>query len=179
MPPFFWSFPLHLILSQVLSKDGLCKTYVYGLDIPVAAQWISLAVAPFEVFPDRYSGLLSYMCLPAYLQSCATLWDFSTAPSGLLLTDGNFPCFLGDCFRLYITILLPSASYFCCCFLEFLFSFNSHYEEYLSASFPFGSYTQVFIVPEMAISSTSSGASLTILSSQVLYDEKVIDQVYI
>lgn len=54
-------------LLQVLSKDGLCKTYVYGLNVPVAARWISLAVAPFEVFPDCYSGLLSYMCLPAYL----------------------------------------------------------------------------------------------------------------
>ncbi|KAG5536300.1 hypothetical protein RHGRI_023917 [Rhododendron griersonianum] len=124
------------LLYQVLSKDGLCKTYVYGLNVPVAARWISLAVAPFEVFPDCYSGLLSYMCLPAYL-------------SKLRHTVG------------------------------FFHSAFSHYEEYLSASFPFGSYTQVFIFPEMTISSTSSGASLTILSTQVLYDEKVIDQVYI
>ncbi|XP_058227206.1 transcription initiation factor TFIID subunit 2 isoform X2 [Rhododendron vialii] len=122
------------LLYQVLSKDGLCKTYVYGLNVPVAARWISLAVAPFEVFPDCYSGLLSYMCLPAYL-------------SKLRHTVG------------------------------FFHSAFSHYEEYLSASFPFGSYTQVFIFPEMTISSTSSGASLTILSTQVLYDEKVIDQI--
>lgn len=54
---------------------------------------------------------------------------------------------------------------------------NSHYEDYLSASFPFGSYTQVFIAPEMTVSSWSSGASMSIFSSQLLYDEKLINQV--
>ncbi|KAL7161014.1 hypothetical protein ACSBR2_041626 [Camellia fascicularis] len=122
------------LLCQVLSTDGPPrKTYVYRLNVPVAAQWISLAVAPFEIFPDRHSGLLSYMCLPANV-------------SKLQNTVG------------------------------FFHSAFSHYEEYLSASFPFGSYTQVFIAPEMAISSMSLGASMTIFSSQVLYDEKVIDQ---
>lgn len=56
-------------------------------------------------------------------------------------------------------------------------SYNSHYEEYLDAKFPFGSYTQVFLAPEMAVSSSSLGASVSIFSSQVLYDERVIDQV--
>ncbi|GMQ11180.1 hypothetical protein CsSME_00053926 [Camellia sinensis var. sinensis] len=122
------------LLCQVLSTDGPPrKTFVYRLNVPVAAQWISLAVAPFEIFPDRHSGLLSYMCLPAHV-------------SKLQNTVG------------------------------FFHSAFSHYEEYLSASFPFGSYTQVFIAPEMAISSMSLGASMTIFSSQVLYDEKVIDQ---
>ncbi|XP_052179990.1 transcription initiation factor TFIID subunit 2 isoform X2 [Diospyros lotus] len=121
------------LLYQVLSKDGASKTYVYRLNVPVAARWISLAVAPFEIFPDRHSSFLSYMCLPANLSKLQnTVGFFHTA--------------------------------------------FSHYEDYLSASFPFGSYTQVFIAPEMAISSMSLGASMTILSSQILYDEKVIDQ---
>lgn len=55
--------------------------------------------------------------------------------------------------------------------------FYSHYEDYLSSSFPFGSYKLVFISPEMAVSSMSLGASMCIFSSQVLFDEKVIDQV--
>ncbi|XP_057459543.1 transcription initiation factor TFIID subunit 2 isoform X2 [Actinidia eriantha] len=121
------------LLYQVLSKDGHYKTYVYRLNIPVAARWILLVVAPFEILPDRHSSLLSYMCLPANL-------------SKLRNTVG------------------------------FFHSAFSHYEDYLSASFPFGSYTQVFIAPEMAISSMSLGASIIILSSQVLFDEKVIDQ---
>ncbi|KAK3032920.1 hypothetical protein RJ639_036501 [Escallonia herrerae] len=58
----------------------------------------------------------------------------------------------------------------------FFYSAFSHYEEYLSSSFPFGSYTQVFISPEMAVSSSSFGASMSIFSSQILFDEKVIDQ---
>ncbi|XAR63884.1 hypothetical protein NMG60_11024024 [Bertholletia excelsa] len=122
------------LLYQVLSKDSPPrKTYVYRLHVPVPAQYISLAVAPFEIFPDRNSGLLSYMCLPA---------DLSQLRNTVGFFNGAF----------------------------------SYYEEYLSAPFPFGSYTQVFITPEMAISSVSLGASITILSSQVLYDEKVIDQ---
>nr|KAJ0212002.1 hypothetical protein LSAT_V11C400217850 [Lactuca sativa] len=52
-----------------------------------------------------------------------------------------------------------------------------HYEHYLSTKFPFGSYTQVFIDPEMAVSSLSLGASMSIFSSQILYEEKIIDQV--
>lgn len=54
---------------------------------------------------------------------------------------------------------------------------NSYYEDYLSAPFPFGSYTQVFISPEIAISSVSIGASLSIFSSHFLFDGKVINKV--
>lgn len=54
---------------------------------------------------------------------------------------------------------------------------SSCYKDYLSVDFPFDSYTQVFIEPEMAVSSLSLGASMSIFSSQVLFDEKVIDQV--
>ncbi|XP_022738715.1 transcription initiation factor TFIID subunit 2 isoform X2 [Durio zibethinus] len=60
--------------------------------------------------------------------------------------------------------------------VEFFHSAFSEYEQYLDAKFPFGSYKQVFLSPEMAISSSNFGASLSILSSQVLFDEKVIDQ---
>ncbi|XP_057952366.1 transcription initiation factor TFIID subunit 2 isoform X2 [Malania oleifera] len=122
------------LLYQVLNKeDPPRKTYVYRLNVPVAARWISLVVAPFEILPDSHSGMLSHMCSPANL-------------SKLKNTVG------------------------------FFHSASSHYEDYLSASFPFGSYKQVFITPEMTISSFSLGASLSIFSSQVLFDEKVIDQ---
>ncbi|XP_015584210.2 transcription initiation factor TFIID subunit 2 isoform X1 [Ricinus communis] len=60
--------------------------------------------------------------------------------------------------------------------VEFFHNAFNHYEEYLDAKFPFGSYTQVFLAPEMAVSSSSLGASVGIFSSQVLYDERVIDQ---
>ncbi|XP_077241077.1 TBP-associated factor 2 isoform X2 [Tasmannia lanceolata] len=122
------------LLHQVLSKDDPPrKTYVYSLNVPVSAGWISLVVAPFEIFPDRHSSLLSYMCLPASL-------------SMLRNTVG------------------------------FFHSAFSHYEDYLSASFPFGSYKQVFIPPDMATSAMSLGASMCIFSTQLLFDEKVIDQ---
>lgn len=58
----------------------------------------------------------------------------------------------------------------------FFHSAFSHYEDYLSAAFPFGSYKQIFIPPELSISSMSLGASMCIFSSQLLYDEKIIDQ---
>ncbi|EPS60939.1 hypothetical protein M569_13860, partial [Genlisea aurea] len=51
-----------------------------------------------------------------------------------------------------------------------------HYEDYLSASFPFGTYKQVFVLPEMMVSPWSLGASISIFSSHLLYDEKLLDQ---
>ncbi|KAK2663584.1 hypothetical protein Ddye_002158 [Dipteronia dyeriana] len=122
------------LLHQVLSNDDPpCKTYVYRLDVPVSARWISLAVAPFEILPDGHHGLISHLCLPANLSKLRnTVESFHNA--------------------------------------------FSHYETYLEAKFPFGSYKQVFLAPEMAVSSTTFGASMSIFSSQVLYDEKVIDQ---
>ncbi|KAL5722272.1 hypothetical protein ACHQM5_005812 [Ranunculus cassubicifolius] len=122
------------LLYQVLSKDEPPrKTFVYQLSVPVSAGWISLAVAQFEVLPDRHIGVISHMCFSP---------DFSKLRNTVSFFHGAF----------------------------------SHYEDYLSAPFPFGSYKQVFIKPEMAISSLSVGASMCIFSSQVLYDEKVIDQ---
>ena len=59
----------------------------------------------------------------------------------------------------------------------FYFCSNSCYKDYLSVNFPFGSYNQVFIEPEMAVCSLSLGASMSIFSSQILFDEKIIDQV--
>ncbi|THU57785.1 hypothetical protein C4D60_Mb03t07200 [Musa balbisiana] len=52
----------------------------------------------------------------------------------------------------------------------------SYYEDYLSTSFPFGSYKQIFIPPELTISSLSLGASLCIFGSHILFDDRVIDQ---
>ncbi|KAL6507751.1 hypothetical protein OROGR_023946 [Orobanche gracilis] len=122
------------LLHQVLTKDDPPrKTYVYKLDVPVAARWISLAVAPFEIIPDRHGGLLTHFCLPSNLSKLR-----------------NTTVFFYNAF--------------------------SHYEDYLSASFPFGSYTQVFIAPDMTLSSWSMGASISIFSSHLLFDEKIIDQ---
>ncbi|XP_040997720.1 transcription initiation factor TFIID subunit 2 [Juglans microcarpa x Juglans regia] len=119
---------------QVLSKDDPPqKTYVYSLNVPVAAQWISLAVAPFEILPDHQFNLISHICL-----------------------SSNMP-------KLRNT-------------MEFFHSAFSCYKDYLSVDFPFESYKQVFIEPEMAVSSVSLGASMSIFSSQALFDEKVIDQ---
>uniref|UniRef100_A0A7N0ZVB9 Transcription initiation factor TFIID subunit 2 n=1 Tax=Kalanchoe fedtschenkoi TaxID=63787 RepID=A0A7N0ZVB9_KALFE len=122
------------LLYQVLSKDDPpSKTYVYKVGVPVAAQWISLAVGPFQIVPDMHSDLISHMCFPPKLLE-------------LRNTTG------------------------------FFHTAFSYFEKYLSAPFPFGSYKQVFIAPELAISSFNIGASMTILSSQILYDEKIIDQ---
>lgn len=57
------------------------------------------------------------------------------------------------------------------------FTLYSYYEDYLSTSFPFGSYKQIFIPPELTISSLSLGASLCIFGSHILFDDRVIDQV--
>ncbi|XP_065860685.1 transcription initiation factor TFIID subunit 2 isoform X2 [Euphorbia lathyris] len=122
------------LLYQVLSKDDFPrKTFVYRLDIPVTAQWISLVVAPFEILPDPHVGFVSHMCLSAHLSKLRNTVEF------------------------------------------FHHAFN-YYEEYLDAKFPFGSYTQIFLSPEVVVSSSSLGASISIFSSQVLYDERVIDQ---
>lgn len=122
------------LLYQVLSKDDPPrKTYAYRLDVPVSAWWISLVVAPLEIFPDPQNCLISHMCLPAYKS------------------------------KLQNTV-------------AFFYSAFSHYEEYLGEKFPFGSYKQIFIAPEMAVSSSSLGASMSIFSSQVLYDENIIDK---
>ncbi|XP_048137584.1 transcription initiation factor TFIID subunit 2 isoform X3 [Rhodamnia argentea] len=123
------------LLYQVLSKDDPPrKTYVYRLDVPVSAWWISLVVGPLEIFPDPQNCLISHMCLPAYKSKLQNTVGF------------------------------------------FYSAFSSHYEEYLGAKFPFGSYKQIFIAPEMTVSSSSLGASMSIFSSQVLHDENIIDK---
>lgn len=123
------------LLCQVTTKDNpSSKTYVYCVNIPVAAEFITLAVAPFEVLPDRHNGVVSHMCMPSNLSKLQ-------------------------------------------CTVSFFHTVFSYYEEYLAATFPFGSYKQVFIDSETALSSTCVGASMSIFSSHLLYDERVIDQV--
>ena len=74
-------------LMQVLSKDDPPrKTYVYKINIPVAAQWISLAVAPFEIFPDRHNNLITHICLPAHLSKLRNT-------VGFLHSAYRFACF--------------------------------------------------------------------------------------
>ncbi|MQL82518.1 hypothetical protein Taro_015000 [Colocasia esculenta] len=122
------------LLYQILNKDDPSrKTYVYKLNVPISACWISLAIAPFEVLPDSHNGLLSHLSLTQ---------DFSKLRNTVGFFNSAF----------------------------------SHYEDYLSASFPFRSYKQVFIPPESSVSLVNLGASMCIFPSNLLFDEKVIDQ---
>jgi transcription initiation factor TFIID subunit 2 len=50
------------------------------------------------------------------------------------------------------------------------------YENYLGNKYPYSSYKQVFV--EDAYSSVLSGASLSVLSTHLLHDDKVIDQTF-
>lgn len=67
--------------------------------------------------------------------------------------------------------------YVCTLFLTLEFTSRSCYKDYLSVDFPFGSYKQIFIEPEIAVSSACLGVSMCIFSSHFLFDEKIIDQV--
>ncbi|XP_078179654.1 TBP-associated factor 2 isoform X1 [Carex rostrata] len=58
----------------------------------------------------------------------------------------------------------------------FFHTVYSYYEEYLGGPFPFGSYKQIFLPSEVLVSSTSLGASMCVFSSDLLYDERVLDQ---
>jgi hypothetical protein len=53
----------------------------------------------------------------------------------------------------------------------------SFYEDYLGASFPFGSYSHVFLDSEFLTTSLTVGAAMTIVSSHLLVDDRIIDQV--
>ncbi|KAJ7565528.1 hypothetical protein O6H91_02G064000 [Diphasiastrum complanatum] len=53
------------LLYQIFStEDRHLKTFVYSLEIPTAASFISLVVAPLIILPDRQNSLLSHMCMP-------------------------------------------------------------------------------------------------------------------
>ncbi|PAN12339.1 hypothetical protein PAHAL_2G260400 [Panicum hallii] len=123
------------LLHQVLSKeDPTKKTYVYKLNTPVSAQWISLVVGPLEVLPDSNDTSVSHICLSPALS------------------------------KLQNTIAFFHDAYSC-------------YEDYLATPFPLGLYKQIFLPPEMTVLPTSLGASTCIFSSDILHDEKVIDQI--
>ncbi|KAL6846135.1 hypothetical protein ACP4OV_023583 [Aristida adscensionis] len=124
------------LLYQVLCKeDPSRKTYVYKLNTPVSAQWISLVVGPLEVLPDRNDISVSHICLPPVLS------------------------------KLENTVAFFHDAYSC-------------YEDYLAVPFPFGLYKQIFLPSEMTVSPISLGASTCIFSSDILHDEKVIDQYF-
>ena len=53
----------------------------------------------------------------------------------------------------------------------------SFYEDYLGASFPFGSYSHVFLDSEYLTTSLTVGAAMVIVSSHLLVDDRIIDQV--
>ncbi|WVZ64918.1 hypothetical protein U9M48_014365 [Paspalum notatum var. saurae] len=123
------------LLYQVLSKeDPSKKTYVYKLNTPVSAQWISLVVGPLEVVSDSNDISVSHICLSPALS------------------------------KLQNTVAFFHDAYSC-------------YEDYLAAPFPLGLYKQIFLPSEMTVLPTSLGASMCIFSSEILHDEKVIDQI--
>ncbi|XP_066390227.1 transcription initiation factor TFIID subunit 2-like [Miscanthus floridulus] len=123
------------LLYQVLSKeDPSKKTYVYKLNTPVSAQWISLVVGPLEVLPDQNDINVSHICLSPALAKL----------------QNTIACF-HDAYRCY--------------------------EDYLAAPFPLGLYKQIFLPSEMTVLPASLGASTCIFSSDILHDEKVIDQI--
>uniref|UniRef100_A0ACD5XL59 Uncharacterized protein n=1 Tax=Avena sativa TaxID=4498 RepID=A0ACD5XL59_AVESA len=65
------------LLYQVLSKeDPPRKTYVYKLNTPVSAQWISLVVGPFEILPDKNGISVSHMCLSPTLSKLENTISF-------------------------------------------------------------------------------------------------------
>lgn len=103
-------------------------------------------------------------------RSYRILWHFFIVLSGLST--------IIDCLGNWLTSFLDFAV-FHVLFIDVQSIFSSHYEEYLGEKFPFGSYKQIFIAPEMAVSSSSLGASMSIFSSQVLYDENIIDKVWL
>lgn len=105
-------------LLQVLSKDDPPhKTYVYKLDVPVTAQWISLAVAPFEILPDAHVGLISHMCLSANLPKLRnTVEFFHNAFKCVIKFSGFFFSNLFDTLMRFLktwaTLFLDCAMYF-------------------------------------------------------------------
>jgi len=68
-------------IMQVLSKeDPTKKTYVYKLNTPVSAHWISLVVGPLEVLPDSNDISVSHICLsPALSKLRNTITFFHDA----------------------------------------------------------------------------------------------------
>lgn len=121
----------------------------------------------------KFSLILNFVsfltCVYQWIfQSLGILQNFSIVRSGLSAVG---------CLSRYLLSLLNKQGLIAANFLILVFCFNSCYKDYLSVNFPFGSYKQVFIEPSMAVSSLSVGASMSIFSSQILFDEKIIDQV--
>ncbi|EFJ31790.1 hypothetical protein SELMODRAFT_408008 [Selaginella moellendorffii] len=54
------------LLYQVLSKEGNMKTYVYNLDVPTPASFVTLVSTPLEVIPERQNANVSHMCPPGF-----------------------------------------------------------------------------------------------------------------
>ena len=66
---------------------------------------------------------------------------------------------------------------YCVIFNDTIVADCSFYEDYLGASFPFGSYSHVFLDSEFITTSLTAGAAMTIISSHLLVDDRIIDQV--
>ncbi|MCO5592048.1 hypothetical protein L7F22_046042 [Adiantum nelumboides] len=120
-------------LLYKVEKGSHLVTYVYNLDIPVAARFISLVVAPLKSQLDQQNASISNFCIPSKVSHLQ-------------------------------------------CTVSFFSSLFSFYEDYLGASFPFGSYNHVFIDSELMMMSSSVGAAMTILNSHLMVDERIIDQ---
>lgn len=60
---FSFTFCSCYIVQVLCKEDPSKKTYVYKLNTPVSAQWISLVVGPLEVLPDQNDINVSHICL--------------------------------------------------------------------------------------------------------------------
>ena len=85
----------------------------------------------------------------------------------ILLVSQQAPVFTD--FKICALVITHNCSFYC--------HFCSCYEDYLATPFPLGLYKQIFLPPEMTVLPISLGASTCIFSSDILHDEKVIDQV--
>ena len=131
----FWVFyPLTFndwwLWMQVLSKDDPPrKAFVYKLDTPVSARWISLVVAPFQILPDYHSSLLSHMCLPGSLSKLQyTVGFFYSAFRFFFLSQSKsysrISLLLSPCFGGGMTMLRHISSNLGHCLLSYYVSFG-------------------------------------------------------
>ncbi|XP_010537431.1 PREDICTED: transcription initiation factor TFIID subunit 2 [Tarenaya hassleriana] len=103
--------------------------------------------------------------------------NFPISPRWMSLVAGPFEVLPDHGNHFISNVCLPSDLSRLRNTVEFFHEAYSYYEDYLSAEFPFGFYKQVFLPPEMVVSSSNWGASLSVFSSQLIYDERVIDQI--
>ncbi|XP_062116920.1 transcription initiation factor TFIID subunit 2 isoform X2 [Humulus lupulus] len=148
--------------------DDTLQRCCYDLEFTVAQNLVAVS-----------SGNLLYQVLSKDDPPCKTYvykLDVAVSAQWISLVVGPFEVLPDHQFCLISHMCLPVHLSKLRGTVDFFHSAFSCYKDYLSVNFPFGSYKQVFIEPEMAVCSLGLGASMSIFSSQILFDEKIIDQ---